>query len=82
MLRRRMMIDNLVELLEMDIDMTVAQLLSSILRSRQYSVDDVYYAKDIEVSSVIERHLQEYKESSVQVTETEIENFIYKNTKR
>jgi hypothetical protein len=82
MLRRRMIINNLVELLEMDLDMTVAQLLSSILRNKQYSVEDVYYAEDIEVSSVIERHLQEYKENSVKATEKEIEEFIQNNTKK
>lgn len=79
MLRRKLIIQNLSELLNMQTGMSVAAVLTSILRSKQYSVEDSYYADDTEVSSVIEKHIAEFKQKDDKVSEEEINEFYQKN---
>jgi hypothetical protein len=80
-IRKNIVVQNLIELLK-NSDMTIAQTLMSVLRPKYYSVKDIYFASDEEISNAIEQHLKELNISDEEVTEAELNEFLNRNTNR
>jgi len=80
-LRKNIIIANLTDLLK-NSDMTVVQTLMSVLRPKFYSVKDIYFASDEEISNSIEQHIQELGISDEKVTEEELNKWFINNSKK